>query len=93
MIVVAKEVLEKYVKKHGDVRKAVEAWINDVEMSTWNTPQDIKNRYSSASFLANNKVIFNLKGNNHRLIVIVAYSMGIVTIKWIGTHAEYDKII
>ena len=93
MIIVGKNTLEKYVKKHGDIRRAVQAWIYDVETSTWKNPQEIKNRYSSASFLSNNKVVFNIKGNNYRLIVVVVYKMGFVNIKWIGTHAEYDKII
>lgn len=91
MIVIGKKILEKYVKKHGSLKCAVQAWINDVETSEWKSPQDIKNRYSSASFLAKNRVIFNIKGNNYRLIVIVVYSMGFVNIEWIGSHSEYNK--
>ncbi|MCP3966578.1 MAG: type II toxin-antitoxin system HigB family toxin [Lentisphaerae bacterium] len=92
MILAAKGRLEKYVKNHSSVRKAVEGWISDVEISNWKTPHDIRKRYSSASFLPKNNVVFNLKGNNYRLIVVVAYAMGVVTVKWIGTHAEYDKL-
>ncbi|MDD2863960.1 MAG: type II toxin-antitoxin system HigB family toxin [Methylococcales bacterium] len=54
-------------------------------------PQDIKNRYSSADFLAENRVIFDIKGNHYRLVVKVRYQGGIVVIEWVGTHAEYDK--
>jgi len=61
------------------------------ENCQWKTPQDIKIRYASASFLTNNKVIFNIKGNNHRLVVAVFYQNGTAVIEWIGTHAEYDK--
>lgn len=56
------------------------------------TPQDIKNQYSSTSFLTNNRVVFNIKGNDHRLIIAVAYRLGVLSIKFIGTHAEYDKV-
>jgi mRNA interferase HigB len=61
--------------------------------ANWQTPQDIKHQYASASFLANNRVVFNIKGNKHRLIVAIAYTQGAVYIKFVGTHSEYDKII
>lgn len=54
--------------------------------------QDIKNKHATASFLANNRVVFNIRGNNYRLIVGVAYQLGVLYIKFVGTHAEYDKI-
>jgi mRNA interferase HigB len=58
---------------------------------TGNPPQDIKNRYRSADFLADNRVIFNIKGNHYRLVVRVKYQNGIAVIEWVGTHSEYDK--
>ena len=67
------------------------AWIVDVQGSTWRTPQDIKARYSTVSFLPDNVVIFNVRGNNYRLAVRIAYGVHVVLIQWIGTHAEYDK--
>ena len=54
-------------------------------------PQDIKNRYRSADFLAGNRAIFNIKGNDFRLVVKIRYQNGIVVVEWVGTHAEYDK--
>jgi len=68
------------------------AWHDEVAKAKWVSPQDIKNRYASASFVGRNRVVFNLKGNEYRLIVAVAYRIGAVYIKFIGTHAEYDKI-
>ncbi len=56
------------------------------------TPKDIKAQYRSVSFVGNNRVVFNIKGNNHRLIVAVAYKFGALYIKFVGTHSEYDKI-
>lgn len=58
---------------------------------TCGSPQDIKNRYASASFLANNKVVFNVRGGNYRLVTVIAYQTSIVVVEWIGTHAEYTK--
>ena len=61
-------------------------------MARWQTPQDIKNQYRNASVVGQNRVVFNIKGNDHRLIVAIAYQFGAIYIKFIGTHAEYDLI-
>ena len=63
----------------------------EVAGANWTGPQEIKDRYPSASILADNRVIFNIKGNSYRLLLKVRYQNGIVLIEWIGTHAEYDK--
>jgi len=83
--------LEAFKKDHADVRGQLEAWRDEVERESWQTPQDIKRRYKSADFLADNRVIFNIKGNSYRLVVQVRYRGGIVVIEWVGTHAEYSK--
>lgn len=92
MMLLGKEVLDQFVKKHTHAKKKIEVWISDVESSEWDTPQGVKNRYSSASFLADNQIIFNIKGNAFRLRVVVHYEKKLVIVKWIGTHAEYDKL-
>ena len=71
---------------------ALKAWFNDANRANWRSPHDIKNVYRNASILANNRVVFNIKGNDYRLIVHIRYDLGIVFIRFIGTHAEYDKI-
>ena len=83
--------LEAFKQAHADVRGQLEAWRDEVEREAWQTPQDIKRRYKSADFLADNRVIFNIKGNSYRLVVQVRYRGGIVVIEWVGTHAEYSK--
>lgn len=70
----------------------LKAWYDEAKAATWKSPQDIKNAYRNASFIANNRVVFNIKGNDYRLIVAVAYRVRIVYVKFIGTHAEYDQI-
>jgi mRNA interferase HigB len=91
MKVVGRGILKAFSTKHTDAASWVELWLSETEEPVWRTPQDIKSRYSSASFLADNRVIFNVKGNEYRLEVVVAYRTSTVVVTWIGTHAEYDK--
>ena len=91
MRIVGRETLDRFCSKHADTRKWIAGWLTEVESSSWTTPQAIKDRYVNASFLEGNTVIFNVKGNDYRLEVVVAYRTGIVSVKWIGTHAEYDE--
>jgi mRNA interferase HigB len=91
MKVVGRNRLQSFCDKHADARKWLENWLSEAEASSWATSNDIKMRYASASFLANNTVIFNVKGNDYRMEVTVAYNTGVVSIRWIGSHAAYDK--
>ena len=84
--------LEKFKLRTPDARGVLDAWHKEVAAADWRSPQDIKNRYRSADFLANNRVIFNIKGNSYRLVVRVRYENGLVVVEWVGNHAEYDKI-
>lgn len=93
MQVLGRDKLEKFSTKHADAKPSLDAWFSEVSSKSclWQTPQDIKQRYASASFLADNRVIFNIKGNSYRLVVKVRYQNGLVVIEWVGTHAEYNK--
>lgn len=70
----------------------MQTWFEDAHHAHWKTPQDIKLRYASASFVAANRVVFNIKGNDYRLVVAVAYRFAALYIKFVGRHAEYDAI-
>lgn len=83
--------LQKYCLDHSDCRKWVANWISDVRASKWNNAHDVRSKYPSASFLANNIVIFNVRGNEYRLEVQIAYAVGAIAVLWIGNHAEYSK--
>ena len=76
----------------GDSEGALKAWFAEAKLADWKTPQDVKKQYANASIIANNRVVFNIKGNDYRLIVAIAYRMKYVYVKFIGTHAEYDKV-
>lgn len=84
--------LEEFKQKHADSRGQLDAWRVGVERELWQTPHDIKRQYRCADFLADNRVIFNIKGNTYRLVVKVRYLNGLVVVEWVGTHAEYDKM-
>lgn len=79
------------MRSHANARRPLDAWRLEVERAIWLTTQDIKQSYRSADFLADNRVIFNIKGITYRLVVQVRYQNGLVVVEWIGTHAEYSK--
>lgn len=91
MRIVGLGVLDSFCVKHADCRKWVANWISDAKRSHWKTTHDIKNRYPSASFLENRIVIFNVRGNEYRLVVQVTFNIGVVAIKWAGTHSQYER--
>lgn len=90
MKIVRRDLLFDFCAKHTDAKKWIENWLSDTEAATWRTPKDIKDRYGSASFLADHVVIFNVKGNEYRLEITCAYNTGVVVVRWVGTHAEYN---
>ena len=92
MRIISRKALRDSWEKHPDARQPLQAWYADVKHADWKSPSDIKAAYRNASFLANNRVVFNIKGNRYRLIVAVQYQFGIVYIRFVGTHSEYDKV-
>lgn len=92
MRVISKKHLIEYWAKHPNAEQPLKAWYDEAVVAKWQTPQDIKDQYRSASVVGNNRIVFNIKGNDHRLIVAVAYRFGAIYIKFVGTHTEYDKI-
>ena len=82
--------LDNFARKHADVRGQIDAWVCEVEEAEWETPNDVKRRYSHASFLTANRVIFNLKGNKYRLDTKVSYKNQVILVMRIGTHEEYS---
>lgn len=91
MDVVGREVLEDFKRRHPDVQSQVDAWLLEAEEARWVTPHAVTDRYSTASILSGNRVVFNIKGNSYRLLVRIAYRHGTVLVLMAGTHAEYDR--
>jgi len=92
MRIISRRVLRAFWEKHPDAAVPLQTWFHDVLHATWNSPADIKAVYRNASFVAHNRVVFNIKGNRYRLVVVVIYQHGVVYIRFVGTHQEYDRI-
>lgn len=92
MRVIVVSPLKRFWERHPDAEQPLKAWYDEAKHAAWLSPQDIRDHYSTASFVGRNRVVFNIKGNKYRLIVAVAYTFQAVYIKFLGTHAEYDRI-
>jgi mRNA interferase HigB len=74
------------------VKSALDSWFYEVENAEWHSPADVTKNYANASIVGGDRVVFNVKGNDYRLVVAVDCRRQIVFIKWLGSHAQYDKI-
>ena len=94
MRVIAKSTLKKFWDRPScaDAQSALESWHEEATKSVWKSPQAVKEQFGNASICGNNRVVFNIGGNKYRLVVEMQYRAGIAWVKFIGTHAQYDKI-
>ena len=92
MRVISRKALREFWEKHPDSQQPLRAWYANVKRATWKTSADVKIAYRNASFVANNRVVFNIKGNHYRLVAAIDYKYSVIYIRFIGTHQEYDKI-
>ncbi|GHV69183.1 hypothetical protein FACS1894199_17490 [Bacteroidia bacterium] len=84
--------IEQYMLKHAITQSALQAWIDKVEAVEWKNHNDLKQLFPSADYVGNARYVFNIKGNGYRIVAVVVFVMGFISIRFIGTHAEYDKI-
>lgn len=92
MRVIAKKTIVEYYTKHADARTALEEWFEKAELADWQNFSDVKDSFRSADWVGNNRIVFNIKGNDYRLVVLVLFKIKMVYVRFIGTHAEYDKV-
>ena len=92
MRVIARRTLREFWEEHADVEQALKAWFQEVSKSNWVSFQELKQDFPSASILQDNRIVFNIKGNNYRLIVKFNLEYQMAWIRFIGTHSQYDKI-
>ena len=92
MRIIAKKTLRDFWERHLDSEQSLKAWYLEFREAEWATPAQLKDLYSSASILVNNRVVFDVEGNKYRLIVWTRYQQNMVYIKWLGTHAEFDHV-
>ena len=94
MRIIKEKTLTEYSKqsKYHQAEESLRAWIYEVRFSTWENSNELKAKYGSASIISSKRVVFNIKGNDYRLIVDIENQLNIVFVVWFGTHAEYDRI-
>jgi mRNA interferase HigB len=90
--IVAKSTLREFWAVHPNAEEPLLAWYREVEKEDWSEPAQVKAKYRNASFVKNNRVVFNIKGNDYRLVVKINYPYRIVYVRFVGTHVEYDKV-
>jgi mRNA interferase HigB len=92
MIIANKELLDSFVQSHANAVKPLNKWVEDVKAAQWKSHNDLKLMFPSADYVKNGRYVFNIGGNNYRLIAVVIFIGGVIYIRFIGTHAEYDKV-
>ncbi|MCL1934170.1 MAG: type II toxin-antitoxin system HigB family toxin [Candidatus Azobacteroides sp.] len=88
----AKSALRKYWQIHPDTEQYLKTWYDTAMDADWQNPSDVKQSYATASILKNSRMVFNIKGNLHRLVAKFNFEKQWIFIRFIGTHSEYDKI-
>jgi mRNA interferase HigB len=98
MRIIARRTLLEFIrsctgrKDQPALKASLDAWFDEVRKAKWINMADVKRQYASASIVSADRIVFNIKGNDYRLVVSVDFEKGIVWIKWIGTHRDYDRI-
>jgi mRNA interferase HigB len=92
MRVIAVQTLKKYWTEFPKAKQSLLAWYDEAETAIWNNPNQLKEQYRSASIISDKRVVFNIRGNDFRLVVDIEYRLSIVFIVWFGSHKQYDSI-
>jgi len=92
MRIIALKTLRVFWEQHPDAEQALLAWYHDARRAAWRTPAEIKDVYRNASFVGRNRVVFNIKGDDYRVVVAIHYPHGIVYVRFVGTHQDYERI-
>ena len=98
MRIIARRTLREFVasrtgrRDQSALKSALDAWFHEAQSAEWRSSAEIKESYATASIVSADRVVFNIKGNSYRLVAAIDYEKGIVWIKWLGTHQDYDRI-
>jgi mRNA interferase HigB len=92
MRIIAKRTLREFWNRYPDAEEPLLAWYREVEKEDWDQPSNVKEKYRSASIIKGGRVVFNIKGNNYRLVVKINYEYRVIYVRFVGTHAEYGKV-
>ena len=92
MRIIARRTIYEYIQKNPQSKSALEEWTEKTEKAEWEQFADIKKTFNSVDYVGNQRYVFNIKGNNYRLVVVVKFTPKLVYVRFIGTHSEYDRI-
>lgn len=94
MRIIAFRTLREFFERaeYSDSEVALRAWYHDAKTAKWENSNELKKQYKSASIVGNGRVVFNIKGNDYRLVVAIDYEFEVIFIRFVGTHKQYDKI-
>lgn len=92
MRIFTEQSLQEYADSHPDAKVALQEWTTIVKQSKWTCFADVKNTFNSVDNVGNQRYVFNIKGNNYRLVVVIKCTIKFIYIRFIGTHKEYDRI-
>lgn len=92
MLIANKVILDDFVQKHAKAAKPLNKWVEEVAKADWQSHNDLKRCFPTADYVKNGRYVFNIGGNNYRIVAVVMFINGTMILKFVGTHAEYDKI-
>jgi mRNA interferase HigB len=92
MRIISRKALRDFWDRYPDAEQALRAWYANVKQAAWETPAEVKAAYRNASLVGNDRIVFNIKGNRYRLVAAIDYHYGVIYIRFVGTHLEYDRI-
>jgi mRNA interferase HigB len=92
MRIVAKRTLREFWRLHAAAESPLKTWYAHAKAAKWQTPADVRGTFLTADFVADNRVIFDIAGNKYRLVGKVNYRRGVIFIRFVGTHGDYDRI-
>jgi len=92
MKILNRGLLDNFIDKHTDSESALQHWINIVDDAEWNSHNDLKKDFPSADYVGKERYVFNIRGNNYRIVAVVTFIAGSLMIRFIGSHSEYIKV-
>jgi mRNA interferase HigB len=92
MRILSKSTLRQFREHHRDAEHPLRAWLAEAKTDEWKEPRDIARRYANARVIGRNRAVFGIKGNAYRLVVSINYDKGLVYVRFVGTHSQYDRI-
>ena len=92
MRILSEKALRTFWERHPNSEQSLRAWVDEVKRADWDNPAQVRDKFATASIVKDNRVVFNIGGNQFRLVAWINYRRRSVYIKWLGTHAEYDRI-